>query len=187
MRHEEVHVVVQGELLPIGDRSEAGRALGAAGIHRGAAAFRDGSVEIDYIGLNHLGWLRGLVVDGEDVLPRLLADAGAIESFEEGRLFGAAWIQALGAVPNEYLHYYYFHRVSGYEFGDLDRWDTSASHFRFHSPRQVQVEFLADLAEMSHGWVPTAVSVMARNYGNLRLANEFVNAVGYRIGDPRPW
>ncbi|GAA4042480.1 6-phospho-beta-glucosidase [Arthrobacter methylotrophus] len=95
----------------------ARRCLLAAGIHRGAAAFRDGSVEIDYFGLNHLGWLRGLVVDGEDVLPRLLADAGAIESFEEGRLFGASWIQALGAVPNEYLHYYYFRR----EALDADR------------------------------------------------------------------
>ncbi|WP_332601463.1 6-phospho-beta-glucosidase [Arthrobacter sp. S2(2024)] len=95
----------------------ARRCLLAAGIHRGAAAFRDGSVQIDYIGLNHLGWLRGLVVDGADVLPRLLADDGAIESFEEGRLFGASWIKALGAVPNEYLHYYYFRR----EALDADR------------------------------------------------------------------
>lgn len=95
----------------------ARRSLAAAGIHRGSADFRSGSVEIDYIGLNHLGWLRGLVVDGEDVLPRLLADPDAIESFEEGRLFGASWIQALGAVPNEYLHYYYFTR----EALDADR------------------------------------------------------------------
>ena len=33
-----------------------------------------------------------------------------IESFEEGRLFGADLVQALGAVPNEYLHYYYYSR-----------------------------------------------------------------------------
>jgi hypothetical protein len=83
--------------------------------------------------------------------------------------------------------YYYFHGVGDYEFGALDGWDTDSAHFRFHSPRQVQVEFLADLAEMSHPWIPTSVTTMARNYGNLRLANEFVNAVAYRIGDPRPW
>lgn len=64
----------------------------------------------DYAGLNHLGWLRAVRVGGEDVLPRLLADAVALESFEEGKLFGAAWLRALGAVPNEYLHYYYFAR-----------------------------------------------------------------------------
>ncbi|MCB5183270.1 6-phospho-beta-glucosidase [Streptomyces antimicrobicus] len=65
---------------------------------------------IDYVGLNHLGWVRGLRVRGRDELPRLLADAAALESFEEGRLFGADWLRALGAIPNEYLHYYYFNR-----------------------------------------------------------------------------
>ncbi|MFD7502146.1 6-phospho-beta-glucosidase [Streptomyces sp. NPDC059850] len=64
----------------------------------------------DYVGLNHLGWLRGVVVDGRDRLPELLADAGALESFEEGKLFGADWLRTLGALPNEYLHYYYFNR-----------------------------------------------------------------------------
>ncbi|MFD3724264.1 6-phospho-beta-glucosidase [Streptomyces sp. NPDC058671] len=65
---------------------------------------------IDYVGLNHLGWLRGLRVGGRDELPRLLADEEALGSFEEGRLFGAEWLRSLGAIPNEYLHYYYFNR-----------------------------------------------------------------------------
>lgn len=65
---------------------------------------------IDYVGLNHLGWLRGLRIGGRDELPRLLADPEMLGSFEEGRLFGAEWLQSLGAVPNEYLHYYYFNR-----------------------------------------------------------------------------
>ncbi|MFC0431853.1 6-phospho-beta-glucosidase [Kutzneria buriramensis] len=65
---------------------------------------------LDYAGLNHLGWLRAVVVDGEDVLPRLLADDARLESFEEGKLFGAPWLRALGAIPNEYLHFYYFAR-----------------------------------------------------------------------------
>ena len=62
---------------------------------------------LDYAGLNHLGWLRGVWVDGRDQLPRLFADDQALGSFEEGRLFGADWLRTLGAVPNEYLHYYY--------------------------------------------------------------------------------
>ncbi|NUK00876.1 6-phospho-beta-glucosidase [Streptomyces lunaelactis] len=65
---------------------------------------------IDYVGLNHLGWLRGLRVEGRDELPRLLADPELLGSFEEGRLFGPDWLRALGAIPNEYLHYYYFNR-----------------------------------------------------------------------------
>ncbi|WP_174255888.1 6-phospho-beta-glucosidase [Phytoactinopolyspora mesophila] len=62
----------------------------------------------DYAGLNHLGWLRRVLVDGRDVLPDLLADDEALTSFEEGKLFGAPWLRALGAIPNEYLYYYYF-------------------------------------------------------------------------------
>ena len=65
---------------------------------------------LDYAGLNHLGWLRRVLVDGVDRLPGLLADDAALASFEEGRLFGPDWLRALGAVPNEYLHYYYFNR-----------------------------------------------------------------------------
>ncbi|NLU68992.1 6-phospho-beta-glucosidase [Streptomyces sp. HNM0574] len=79
------------------------RAARAAGADPDRAAY-------DYVGLNHLGWLRRLVVDGKDVLPGLLADRERLESFEEGKLFGADWLRSLGALPNEYLHYYYFHR-----------------------------------------------------------------------------
>jgi len=65
---------------------------------------------IDYVGLNHLGWVRGLHVAGRDELPRLLADPDLLGSFEEGKLFGTEWLRSLGAIPNEYLHYYYFNR-----------------------------------------------------------------------------
>ncbi|MCX2953392.1 6-phospho-beta-glucosidase [Lentzea sp. NEAU-D7] len=65
---------------------------------------------LDYAGLNHLGWLRGVHVHGRDVLPELLADTERLESFEEGKLFGSEWLRTLGAIPNEYLHYYYFTR-----------------------------------------------------------------------------
>lgn len=64
----------------------------------------------DYVGLNHMGWLRSVQVRGREELPRLLADDAMAESFEEGRLFGAEWLRVLGAVPNEYLWYWYFRR-----------------------------------------------------------------------------
>jgi 6-phospho-beta-glucosidase len=62
----------------------------------------------DYYGLNHLGWLGAARAGGRDLLPALLADDAALESFEEGRLFGAEWLRTLGAIPNEYLYYFYF-------------------------------------------------------------------------------
>lgn len=57
----------------------------------------------DYAGLNHLGWLRSVEVDGVDRLPEVWATDERAASFEEGRLFGRSRLRALGAVPNEYL------------------------------------------------------------------------------------
>ncbi len=85
---------------PVGLGRRAARALG----------LDPGRARPDYVGLNHLGWLRGLAHDGRDVLPDLIADSAALQGFEEGRLFGAEWIQSLGCLPNEYLYYYYFLR-----------------------------------------------------------------------------
>jgi 6-phospho-beta-glucosidase len=62
----------------------------------------------DYLGINHLGWLRGVLHEGRDLLPGLLADDAALASFEEGALFGGDWLRSVGMVPNEYLYYYYF-------------------------------------------------------------------------------
>ncbi|MFF7790644.1 6-phospho-beta-glucosidase [Streptomyces sp. NPDC007991] len=78
---------------------------------------------IDYVGLNHLGWVRGLRVAGRDELPRLLADPDLLGSFEEGKLFGVDWLRSLGAIPNEYLHYYYFNReaVRAYQQAEKTR------------------------------------------------------------------
>ncbi|PPS78270.1 putative 6-phospho-beta-glucosidase [Streptomyces sp. MH60] len=76
---------------------------------------------VDYVGLNHLGWLRGLRVAGRDELPRLLADPALLGSFEEGRLFGPEWLRSLGAVPNEYLHYYYFNRETVRAYQEAER------------------------------------------------------------------
>ncbi|MEU6712179.1 6-phospho-beta-glucosidase [Nonomuraea sp. NPDC046802] len=83
-------------------------------IRRAAAALGldPARVSPDYVGLNHLGWLRGLTYQGRDVLPGLLADDAALRRVEEARVFGPDWVRTLGALPNEYLYYYYFTRES---------------------------------------------------------------------------
>jgi hypothetical protein len=89
--------------------------------------------------------------------------------------------------PSHDCDYYYAHGISTYDFGQMDRWDTNPNHFCFHSPYQIAVEFDGDLAEFANPWVPTITTQAARSYGNIRLSTQFVNAVGYRIGDPRPF
>ena len=64
--------------------------------------------QVDYVGLNHLGWLRRILVDGADRLPELLASDQPLRSLEEAQLFGPDWLRTLGSLPNEYLYYYYF-------------------------------------------------------------------------------
>jgi 6-phospho-beta-glucosidase len=66
-----------------------------------------GEVEFDYSGINHLGWLTSLRHGGREVLPELLHDDRRLASTEEGRLFGPELLRALGAIPNEYLYFYY--------------------------------------------------------------------------------
>ena len=83
---------------PVGMFKRVARALG---IDPDAASF-------DYAGLNHLGWLRRVLVDGSDLLPGLIADPAALLGTEEGRLFGPDWLATLGTVPNEYLWYWYY-------------------------------------------------------------------------------
>lgn len=76
----------------------------------GALGLDPGRVQMDYVGLNHLGWMRRVLFDGEDVLPRLLADDDRLGGLEEAEVFGIDWIRTLGVIPNEYLYYYYFNR-----------------------------------------------------------------------------
>ncbi|HEY8437116.1 MAG TPA: hypothetical protein VIK65_00765 [Candidatus Limnocylindrales bacterium] len=73
----------------------------------------------DYFGINHLGWLRGVLDHGRDLLPGLLADDRRLLGFEEGRLFGADWLRSVGMIPNEYLYYYDFasEALSGMQAG----------------------------------------------------------------------
>lgn len=101
---------------PITMAARAARLLGvSAGVR----------LELDYVGLNHLGWLRGLRVldsgaprgesdgghtEGPDLLSSLLADDRLLGATEEGQLFGLDWVRTLGALPNEYLYYYTYTR-----------------------------------------------------------------------------
>jgi len=64
-------------------------------------------VLVDNVGLNHLTWVRAVRVDGDDVLPELMAQHGDELAAGAGV---ARWVlDELGAVPSYYLHYFYAH------------------------------------------------------------------------------
>ncbi len=105
--------MVTEALLPVLGRKAVGICDSAGGLaHRAARAagvpLQDGRLDgVGYYGLNHLGWLYRLESGGRDLLPGLLADHRALQTFEEGRLFPQPFLARLRALPNEYLYYYY--------------------------------------------------------------------------------
>jgi 6-phospho-beta-glucosidase len=64
-------------------------------------------VVIDQVGLNHLTWVRRVLLDGRDVLPQLLAE-GADEIAAAVDL-PRRLLDDLGVVPSPYLRYFYAH------------------------------------------------------------------------------
>ena len=92
-----------------------------------------------------------------------------------------------GGHGSDGLDWYYPHGTGAFDFGQLFRYDLHSNPIRFHSPTQVQCEFLADLAEYSHSWVPVGITQQARAIGNHLLAARFRNPPSYRIGQPRPF
>ena len=64
-------------------------------------------VVVDQVGLNHLTWVRNVLLDGEDVLASLLEEHGG-EVADEVQL-PRRLLEELGAVPSYYLRYFYEH------------------------------------------------------------------------------
>jgi 6-phospho-beta-glucosidase len=105
--------MVTEALVPVMGRRVIGICDSAGGLVQRAARaagapLKEGTLDgVGYYGLNHLGWLYRLAPDGRDLLPALLSDHAALETMEEGRLFGQHTLLQLGCLPNEYLYYYY--------------------------------------------------------------------------------
>ena len=64
-------------------------------------------VVVDQVGLNHLTWVRRVLLDGEDVLPRLLTQHG--DEIADDIELPRRLLDELGAVPSYYLRYFYAH------------------------------------------------------------------------------
>jgi 6-phospho-beta-glucosidase len=61
----------------------------------------------DYLGLNHLGWLREVYVAGVPQLHRLWSQPQLLEKIWRAPLFDPAFVRELRLLPTEYLYYYY--------------------------------------------------------------------------------
>ena len=66
-------------------------------------------LRFDYLGLNHLGWVRSIRDEaGAELLTAVLSSPEIIQKCYRSGLFPPAFIQQLGLLPTEYLYFYYF-------------------------------------------------------------------------------
>jgi 6-phospho-beta-glucosidase len=66
-------------------------------------------LRFDYLGLNHLGWVRSIRdQSGKELLTEVLSSPETIQKCYRHGLFPVEFIQKLGLLPTEYLYFYYF-------------------------------------------------------------------------------
>ncbi|PSR21107.1 MAG: hypothetical protein C7B45_12135 [Sulfobacillus acidophilus] len=82
------------------------------GIKKRVAHFLDvvpERVQLSYLGLNHLGWVTDVHVDGISQMAFLLTHYAELSRQDaEFAAFDAELVQSLGMLPNEYLYYFYY-------------------------------------------------------------------------------
>lgn len=101
-------------------------------------------LEFDYLGLNHLGWVRSVrTKSGEDLLPTILASPDLIRKCYRHALFPADFIQKLGLLPTEYLYFYYFPDIA---YGNTKRTGQSRGEAISHMNREL-LQRLSDAPE----------------------------------------
>ncbi|WP_328900197.1 6-phospho-beta-glucosidase [Streptomyces sp. NBC_00441] len=104
--------IVTRALLQAGHKA-VGLCNVAIGFQRKFARLLDvapGEVHLDHVGLNHLTWELGVRLggpQGEDVLPRLIAEHG--DAIADDLHMPRAVVDRLGVVPSYYLRYFYAH------------------------------------------------------------------------------
>jgi 6-phospho-beta-glucosidase len=101
--------IVTRALLDGGHRA-VGLCNVAIGFQRRFAGWLDvepARVVVDQVGLNHLTWVRRVLVDDTDVLPALLDEHG--DELADDVELPRRLLDELGAVPSYYLRYFYAH------------------------------------------------------------------------------
>lgn len=83
--------------VPFGMQVAAARQLGV----------EPAEVELDYVGLNHLAWVRRVLVRGEDRTEELLLKSAEKPANIPGLELNAEFRRSLGMLTNSYLDYYY--------------------------------------------------------------------------------
>jgi len=67
------------------------------------------NVFLEWMGLNHVNWVRKVFIKGQDVTQVLMDRLDEFVDIEEMPQFDAGLVRTLGVFPTYYLQYYYYH------------------------------------------------------------------------------
>ena len=126
-------------------------------------------VVVDQVGLNHLTWVRRVVLDGRDVLPELL-EAHADELSEHTGVERRV-LDDLAVLPSYYLHYFYDH-------------DRVLAELRDSTPRAAQVaEIERQLLELYRDPATTSKPPLLEQRGGAFYSEAAVGLVASLVRD----
>jgi len=77
-------------------------------LRKGLEGYLNEEIFLDYFGLNHCGWTKGVWVRGNNILPSILEKLKGFPRLEKLLGFPVDFIHSLGMIPNPYLKYHYF-------------------------------------------------------------------------------
>lgn len=147
-----------------------------------------GEMEFEYAGLNHLGWVRRVRRNGEDVTDRVLNDLGLLRRIYPADLFDPVMIRTLRLIPTEYLFFYYAQQRAyrnqvtvGISRGEeLQRMNTSLfERLAAESPADALETYRRYLLQRNSSYLKLEAEAGSAFRGEIPDYNPFETATGY--------
>ncbi|MBK6690354.1 MAG: 6-phospho-beta-glucosidase [Deltaproteobacteria bacterium] len=157
--------------IPISQREELAAHLGVA----------SEEVELDSVGLNHLSFIRGVKVRGQEQLPRLLEElAGALASGKRPANlpdldFPPELLTELGMIPSDYLRYFYL-------APDTIAEQQQKPKLRAEEVMAVEAELLAYYGDLRRSERPEALKKRGGAFYS-RAAVELITGIHHNTGE----
>jgi 6-phospho-beta-glucosidase len=142
--------------------------------HQGARIAPE-RAELKTLGLNHLSWHRGFILDGEDIWPQILKGyleelRGAPDPEWDPRM-----VEVLGMIPNYYLQYYYH---TGHKLAAQQQWPPS----RAEEVMEIEASLLQEYAEPDRTEPPENLMQRGGAYYST-IATQILNAHHNDLGE----
>ena len=131
--------------------------------------------ELKTLGLNHLSWHRGFILDGEDVWPRVLEGFIADLKSQPQPEWDVRTIETLRMIPNYYLQYYYY---TDHKMKEEEKWPPS----RAEEVMEIEKNLLREYADPALREAPADLMKRGGAYYST-VATQLLNAHFNDLGE----